>query len=137
MPERLRHIIAHARSAFDTKDHGTAAERFNLAAEKARFLGLAGELAYTLHHAALSLIELGDHHRALSAAEEAAAIYDRIEPMRGINYAQAARIVALAKERLGLSAEAVVHWAEARGIFHVYGVAASVEECDSYLAAHG
>lgn len=133
MAERLRHIIAHARSALDTKDHAMAAQRFHEAAEKARFLELAGELAYTLRHAALSSLEIGEHRRALIAAEEAVTIYDRIEPMRGVNYANAARLVALAKERLGMGAQAVAHWAEVRNIYHVHGIAAGVEECDAHL----
>ena len=136
MSDRLRHIIAHARSAFDTHDHAAAAERFHEAAEKARFLELAGELAFTLSHAAQSSLEIGDPQRALAAAEEAATIYDRIEPMRGVNYANATRIVALAKEQLGMGAQAVAHWAEARNIFQIYGVAACVDECDAHLATY-
>ena len=137
MPERLRHIIAHARSAFETQDHHRAAERFHEAAEKARFLDLAGELAYTLRHAASSLLEIDETHRALDAAEEAASIYDRLETMRGVNYAHAVRLVALAKGRLGMEAQAVAHWAEARQIFNLHGMASSVEECDAHLATFG
>ena len=136
MSDRLRHIIAHARSAFDTHDHAAAAERFHEAAEKARFLELAGELAYTLHHAAQSSLEINEPQRALAAAEEAAAIYDRIEPMRGVNYANVVRLVALAKEKLGMGAEAVALWAEARTIFHIHGIAACVDECDAHLATY-
>lgn len=136
MSERLRHIIAHARSAFDTHDHAAAAERFHEAAEKARFLELAGELAYTLRHAAQSSLEIDDPQRALAAAEEAATIYDRIEPMRGVNYANVLRLVALAKEKLGMGAESVAHWAEARTIFHIHGIADGVTECDAHLATY-
>lgn len=136
MSDRLRHIIAHARSAFDTHDHAAAAERFHEAAEKARFLELAGELAYTLRHAAQSSLEINDPERALAAAEEAAAIYDRIEPMRGVSYANAARLVALAKERLGMGAEAAALWAEARTIFSIHGIKPSVDECDAHLATY-
>ena len=137
MAERLRHIIAHARSAFDTQDHAVAAQRFHEAADHARYLELSGELAYTLRHAAQSSLEINDPHRALVAAEEAASIYDRIEPIRGVNYANAARLVALAQERLGMGAKAVAHWAEARSIFNIHGLSAGVEECDAHLSPRG
>lgn len=137
MPERLRHIIAHARSALDTQDHAVAARRFHEAAEKARFLELAGELAYTLRHAALASLEIGETQRALVAAQEAASIYDRLEPTRGVNYASAARLVALAMERLGMGERSAALWAEARHIFHIHGITAGVEECDLHLSSFG
>ena len=137
MPERLRHIIAHARAALDTQDHAAAAQRFHEAAEKARFLDLAGELAYTLRHAALASLEIGDTRRALLAAEEAASIYDRLEPTRGVNYANAARLVALAMERLGMGEKSAALWAEARHIYHIHGIAAGVDECDAHLSSFG
>ncbi|MHA7818278.1 MAG: hypothetical protein ACX930_01385 [Erythrobacter sp.] len=133
----MRHIIAHARSALDTADHAAAAQRFHEAAEKARVLELAGELAYALRHAALASLEIGDTQRALIAAEEAASIYDRLESTRGVNYANAARLVALAMERLGMGEKSAALWAEARHIYHLHGIVAGVEECDAHLSSFG
>ena len=133
MPERLRAIIADARALAESGNHAHAAERYYEAASNARHFELAGELAYCLHHGAQSSLENGHTDEALAAAEEAVGIYAKLEASRGLNFANSARLVALAKEALGEMDEAQSLWAELRGIYDIHGVKDGVAECDAHL----
>lgn len=133
MPERMRTVIASARSAAGEGNHAYAEKRYHEAAEMARGFGLEGELAFNLRHGAMASLERGDPVRAKAAAEEAAEIYDRLEPMRGANYANSIRLVALAIEGLGEGKRACDLWRDARAIYDLHGIAEGVAECDEHL----
>ena len=137
MPERLRATLAKARAASEAGDHESAAQSYFRAAETARSADLPGELAFCLRHGAQARLEVGCARTALDAGREAAEIYRRTEGTKGLNYANSARLVALANEALGASEEARPLWAEARRIYEVNGVREGVSECDAHLAASG
>ena len=134
MPERLRPMLARAKSASDAGDHRAAARGYYQAADTARSVELFGELAYCLRHGAMHSIEIEEMRLALDAAEEAMSVYERTEAERGMNFANTARLIALAMEGLGRGDEALHHWQEARAIYDVNGIKAGVSECDAHLA---
>ena len=133
MPERLRATLAKARAASEAGDHAEAAHGYFKAAETARAAELPAELAFCLRHGAQARLEAGCAETALDAAGEAATIYRQTEGEQGLNYANAARLVALANEALGEPEKAQSHWAEARKIYEVNGVQEGVDECDVHL----
>lgn len=133
MPERLRAIIADARSLAESGKHAHAARRYYEAASKARRVGLAGELAHCLRHGAQSSLENGNSGEALAAAQEAVGIHTELEASRGLNYANSARLVALAQEAQGKVDEAHKLWADLRSIYDLHGVRDGVAECDAHL----
>lgn len=134
MGERLRSIIADARALAESGDNVRAAARYSQAAQKARDYQLPGELAYCLHHEAEALLENGQAQDALSVAEEAMALYLGKDAARGLNFANSARLVALAKEALGQAVEVKSLWAELRSIYELHGIKDAVSECDAHLA---
>ena len=133
MPERLRAIFAHARALAGAGNLKDAAARYGDAVEKARAFQLSGELAFALRHQAECMIGMGEGKAAYESSLEAAAIYDRMEPQRGLNYANCARLVALSLEMVDRREEALAYWNAARDIFDLLGIAANVAECDAHL----
>jgi len=135
MPVRLRATLAKARAASEAGDAAEAAKCYGQAAETARLAGLPAELAFCLRHLAQALLETDRAQDALDAAMDASQIYDESEPVRGMNYANTARLIALAREGLGQTTEAQSSWVEARAIYEIHGVEEGVAECDAHLRA--
>ncbi|WP_162013467.1 hypothetical protein [Erythrobacter sp. NAP1] len=135
MPERLRPMLARARTASEAGDHRAAARGYYEAADKARSVELLGELAFCLRHGAQHSIENDQLRLALDAAEEAMSVYEQTETDKSLNFANTARLIALAMEGMERSHEARPYWEEARDIYDINGVKAGVDECDAHLSA--
>ena len=135
MPERLRPMLARARSARDAGDHRGAALGYFQAADKARSVELFGELAHCLVRGSEHALQVDEARLALDAAEEALAVYGKTEIPPDMNYAESARLVALALEGLGQWDQAKAYWEKARPIFDLNGIKPRVEECDDHLGA--
>ncbi|MEO0906196.1 MAG: hypothetical protein AAFY07_01600 [Pseudomonadota bacterium] len=135
MSDGLRKNIARARAMARDGSFDHAAQAYGLAAQLARRFELAGELAFCLRHQAQCLFDSDCAQAALAPAQESLDIYTRIEPDRGPNYAESARLVARIKDALGKSGEAQNLWTELREIYDIHGSETSVEECDIRLTA--
>ena len=135
MTEGLRANIARARALSRDGCHDHAAQAYGVAAGIARRFELPGETAFCLRNAAQCLLDSGCAQAALSPALEALDIYSRVEPARGPNYAQSARLVAIIRDALGQGGEAQNLWTELRAIYDIHGSEASVEECEIRLTA--
>ena len=134
MAEGLRANIAQARALARDGCHDHAARAYGVAAGIARRFELPGETAFCLRNAAQCLLEGGSAQAALAPAQESLDIYGVIDPARGANYVQSARLVAAIKDALGKAGEAHNLWAELREIYDIYGAEASVEECEIRLS---
>ncbi len=128
-------MLARAKTARDAGDHRGAALGYFLAADKARSVELFREMAHCLVRGSEHALKVQEARLALDAAEEALAVYDRTEVPHDMNYAESARLVALAMEGLGRVADAVPYWTDARAIFDLNGVKDRTEECDAHLEA--
>ena len=134
MTEGLRANIAKARALARDGCHDHAARAYGVAAGIARRFELPGETAFCLRNAAQCWLEGGSAQAALPPAQESLDIYGVIDPARGANYVQSARLVAVIKDALGKPGEAHNLWAELREIHGIYGAEASVEECEIRLS---
>lgn len=62
-------------------------------------------------------------------------VYEQTETDKSLNFANTARLIALAMEGMERSHEARPYWEEARDIYDINGVKAGVDECDAHLSA--
>ena len=130
-------LIDLARRALKAGDHFEAAGQFHRAALAARRDGMANECAYALRHCAIAEIENGKFEKALRDGKEALEIYGSQDDTSPLNTANTLRLIALAHEGLGHSADAEECWKAARDIYQSQDVPDGVSECDAHLEKAG
>lgn len=120
-----------------SQQRGKAAEalaHYHKAAARARQSGDLVQLAYCLRHVSAIALELNDNEAALSAGEEAVAIYGECaDDLLGL--ANALRVTGLAQAAIGQRVDATACWLEARSLYQHLGIQAGVVEADDWLGA--
>jgi tetratricopeptide (TPR) repeat protein len=101
--------------------------------EAASLAGTGHLRAHALRHVAELAAEQGAGERALSAAEEAVAIYGADPATHRLNVANARRVRALALAALGRAEDSADDWRAARALYEELGIEAGVAECDRRL----
>ena len=120
-----------------TRRSDAATARYEKAVAVARRSGDPLRLAHAIRH-------LGDTHRRARRLAEAEACYDEAlalyaaedEPPT-LAYANAIRPMAILKEALGETGEALHLWQQAKSLYAAVPVAAGVAECEKNLARLG
>ena len=120
-----------------TRRSDAATARYEKAVAVARRSGDPLRLAHAIRH-------LGDTHRRARRLTEAEACYDEAlnlyaakdEPPT-LAYANAIRPMAILKEALGETGEALHLWQQAKSLYAAVPVAAGVAECEKNLARLG
>jgi tetratricopeptide (TPR) repeat protein len=133
MDDMLAHLINQAKSHLQWGNEAEALALFQEAADRARQSGDVGRLAFSLRHICALACDQNKGDIALSAGQEAVAIY-RERAEKPLDLANALRVNALALAAIGESDQAVPCWAEARAIYLSLDIASGVAEADRWLA---
>jgi hypothetical protein len=126
-------MIEEARQARDAGRSGEARLAYADAAELARSEQDGDLRAHALRHVSDLAREHGETGQALTAAEEAVALYRAMPHCRPLDLANALRLNALAPDDFARGYEAALRWGEARDLYASEQVQAGVEECDRHL----
>lgn len=108
-----------------------ARDLYAKAADKAREVGAVVPLAHALRHVSDLDREAGEAEAALTAADEAVALYRASSEATDLDLANALRLSALAREALGQAATDL--WREAGALYLDADVEAGVEEAERRL----
>ena len=126
-------LIERARDQVRSGDLAASESTYRQAADLARSQESLPLVAHALRHIAELAAHRGAGDRALSAADEALAIYQADPTHLSLDLANAHRVRALALDSLGRSAEAAKDWLAARDLYEGLEIAAGVAECDARL----
>jgi tetratricopeptide (TPR) repeat protein len=134
MDDPIADLISQAKTSQQRGKAAEALAHYHKAAARARQSGDLVQLAYCLRHVSAIALELNDNEAALSAGEEAVAIYRECadDPL---GLANALRVTGLAQAALGQRDEAAACWFEARNLYQQLGIQAGVAEADDWLGA--
>jgi tetratricopeptide (TPR) repeat protein len=133
MDDTIAHLIDQARTNLQRGNGAEALALYRQAADRARQSGDADRLAHCLRHIGSISLDHNDHEAALSAGQEAVAIY-RDCADDSLELANALRVTALAHSALGATDQAARCWFEARAIYLELAIASGVAEADRWLA---
>jgi hypothetical protein len=127
-------LLQSAKKAHRDGTPTEARATYGLLADFAREHGDTDLLAYALRHGSDLNHVLGEAGAALAQAQEAIAIYQRLEPRQEIALANAFRLSAVAYHDLGQTESALAAWREARELYRRTGVQAGVDEAERKMA---
>jgi tetratricopeptide (TPR) repeat protein len=133
MDDMLAHLIDQARTNLQRGNGAEALTLYREAADRARQSGDTDRLAHCLRHIGIITLDDRDNEAALSAGQEAVAIY-RDCTDNSLELANALRVTALAHSALGATDRAARCWVEARAIYLELEIASGVAEADRWLA---
>lgn len=131
---RARALKGLGQAERDLRHYTTALKCYREAAAIEAEAGDELAWAHTVRHIADILRELKDWPGAESNYNDALAIYRRRADAPVLDHANALRGLALLKDQLGASEEALLMWQAAKCLYEKAGVEAGVSECESHIA---
>jgi tetratricopeptide (TPR) repeat protein len=127
--------LGHAEQ--DAGRNDTAVARYEEAAVAARRTGDSLLEAHAVRHLADAHRSSGRLADAEASYDEALALYAAKDEPPALDYANALRPMAILKEALGETGEALHLWQQAKSLYAAVPVAAGVAECEENLARLG
>lgn len=118
----------------DASDFASALPLYEEAVTHAQQLRNPVILARALRHLGEVRLELRQFERAQQHLREAVDMYRLSPETPPLELANAVRPLAICCERMGVAAEALACYGEARDLYTTLGIAAGVEECEAGLA---
>ena len=133
MYDTIAPLIDQARTNLQCGNAAEALALYRQAADCARQSGDAYRMAHCLRHIGIITLDDKDNESALSAGQEAVAIYRECAD-DSLELANALRVTALAHSALGATDQAARCWVDARAIYLKLDIASGVAEADRWRA---